>query len=193
MSSTAAVLLALALWTGPASPRARAGRYTGAPRPQRPHAAADPLALASSLDLLAVCLAAGMAVSAAAAATAPAAPPRLARVLQRAAALLAVGADPGVAWSTPPGTAEADDPHTEALLGLARRSARSGAALADGVADLAAQCRHDASQSAVAAAERAGVLIAGPLGLCFLPAFVCVGIVPTVAGLAGRVLQAGLL
>ncbi len=26
------------------------------------------------------------------------------------------------------------------------------------------------------------VLIAGPLGLCFLPAFVCLGIVPVVAG-----------
>nr|WP_207949647.1 type II secretion system F family protein [Mycobacterium eburneum] len=194
MNGTAAVLLALALWTGagPTAVRARAGRRTAVPRRrQRPHAAADPLALASSLDVLAVCLAAGMAVSAAAAATAPAAPPRLARVLQRAAALLAVGADPAVAWSTPNG--EADDPHTEALLRLARRSARSGAALADGVADLAAQCRHDATQSAVAAAERAGVLIAGPLGLCFLPAFVCLGIVPTVAGLAGHVLQAGLL
>jgi pilus assembly protein TadC len=45
----------------------------------------------------------------------------------------------------------------------------------------------------VAAAERAGVLIAGPLGLCFLPAFVCLGIVPVVAGLAGEVFGSGLL
>ena len=36
-------------------------------------------------------------------------------------------------------------------------------------------------------------LIAGPLGLCFLPAFVCLGIIPVVAGLAGDVLQSGLL
>jgi hypothetical protein len=28
-------------------------------------------------------------------------------------------------------------------------------------------------------------LIAGPLGLCFLPAFVCLGVVPVIAGLAG--------
>jgi hypothetical protein len=46
---------------------------------------------------------------------------------------------------------------------------------------------------AAATAERAAVLIAGPLGLCFLPAFVCLGIVPVVAGLAGHLLQSGLL
>ena len=58
---------------------------------------------------------------------------------------------------------------------------------------MADQCRHDAAHTAAAAAERAGVLIAGPLGLCFLPAFVCLGIAPVVAGLAGQVLQSGLL
>ncbi|MDS0337738.1 type II secretion system F family protein, partial [Mycobacterium intracellulare] len=90
-------------------------------------------------------------------------------------------------------SARPDDTHIEALLRLARRSASSGAALADGVAELADQSRHDAAHAATAAAERAGVLIAGPLGLCFLPAFVCLGIVPVVAGLAGDVLQSGLL
>jgi hypothetical protein len=30
------------------------------------------------------------------------------------------------------------------------------------------------------------VLITAPLGLCFLPAFVCLGIVPVVVGLAGQ-------
>jgi hypothetical protein len=53
------------------------------------------------------------------------------------------------------------------LLRLARRSASSGAALAGGVAELADQSRHDAAHTAAAAAERARVLIAGPLGLCF--------------------------
>ena len=32
--------------------------------------------------------------------------------------------------------------------------------------------------------ERAGVLAAAPLGLCFLPSFVCLGIVPIVVGIA---------
>jgi len=199
--TTAAVLLAVALWIGPgpllvrarAGTPARAHRLRAGPTPG-PARGPDPLAVASSLDVLAVCLAAGMAVSTAAAATAPSAPPKLARVLRRAADLLALGADAGIAWSVSPDLpAEAVDAQTDALLRLARRSASSGAALADGVAELADQSRHDAIHAASAAAERAGVLIAGPLGLCFLPAFFCLGIVPVVVGLAGDVLQAGLL
>ena len=143
--------------------------------------------------LLAVCLAAGMAVSSAAAAAAPSAPPKLAGALRRAADLLALGADPSVAWSISPDVRGSADVQTDALLRLARRSACSGAALADGVAELADESRHDAAHAAAAAAERAGVLIAGPLGLCFLPAFVCLGLVPVVAGLAADVLQSGLL
>lgn len=195
--STAAVLLAAALLSGagPAAVRARAGLVVHPSQaPRRPTRDPDPLAVASSLDVLAVCLAAGMAVSAAAAGTAPSAPPLLAGVLRRAADLLALGADPAVAWSAPPGlSARAVDAQTDALLRLARRSASSGAALADAVAGLAAQCRQDAAHGAAAAAERAGVLIAGPLGLCFLPAFVCLGVVPVVAGLAGDLLRSGLL
>jgi pilus assembly protein TadC len=192
--SAAAVLLAVAVWIGPGPSvvRARAGLAARAHR-LRQGAPAVP-AVASSLDVLAVCLAAGMAVSTAAAATAASAPPKLARVLRRAADLLALGADPAVAWSiSPDPPAGFVDPQTDALLRLARRSASSGAALAAGVAELADQSRHDAAHAATAAAERAGVLIAGPLGLCFLPAFVCLGIVPVVAGLAGDVLQSGLL
>lgn len=197
--NAAAVLLAAALWIGPgpARVRARAGTPARGHRPlpgRRQAQGPDPLAVASGLDVLAVCLEAGMAVSAAAAAAAPSAPAPLDRVLRRAADLLALGADPTVAWSIPPDLPiKSADTQVDALLRLARRSASSGAALAAGVAELADQCRHDAAHAATAAAERAGVLIAGPLGLCFLPAFVCLGIVPVVAGLAGDVLQSGLL
>jgi pilus assembly protein TadC len=158
--------------------------------PVRKPSGPDPLAIASSLDVLAVCLAAGMAVSTAAAATARSAPPPLAHILRRAADLLALGADPAVAWSA---VSNPVDPQIDALLRLARRSSASGVALADAVSGLARQCRQDATHAAAATAERAGVLIAGPLGLCFLPAFVCLGIVPVIAGLAGDFLQSGLL
>jgi pilus assembly protein TadC len=195
--STAAMLLAAALLSGagPSTVRARAGVPARAHRtPRRSPGGVDPLAIASSLDVLAVCLAAGMPVSTAAAAAAPSAPAPLAMLLRRAADLLALGADPAVAWSAPTDLAAGClDAQTAALLRLARRSAASGAALAEGVAELAVQCRHDAAAAAAAAAERAAVLIAGPLGLCFLPAFVCLGIVPVVAGLAGDLLQSGLL
>jgi len=187
-----AVLLAAAVLMSPgsASVRRRAGldrrvparALAAAPRPDR-------LAVAAGLDVLAVCLTAGMAVPSAAAATAPTSPPQLAAVLRRAADLLALGADPATAWSSPVG---ALDRHSESLLRLARRSADSGAALADGVAELAVAARQEAADAARATAERASVLIAGPLGLCYLPAFVCLGIVPVVAGLAGKVLGSGL-
>lgn len=195
--STAAVLLAVALLVGahPAAVRARAATASRGQRQARPRAyGPDPLAVASGLDVLSVCLTAGMAVSAAAAATAPSAPPGLAQVLRRAADMLALGADPAIAWAAagdrPAGIV---DVSADGLLRLARRSASSGAALAEGVVALAAQSRQDAGHAASAAAERAGVLIAGPLGLCFLPAFVCLGLIPVVAGLAGEVLQSGLL
>jgi pilus assembly protein TadC len=131
-----------------------------------------------------------MAVSTAASATAPSAPAGLARLLSRAADLLALGAEPASAWTSPGGPV---GKNAEALLRLARRSASSGTALAQGVAELADQSRHEAADAASAAAERASVLIAGPLGLCYLPAFVCLGIIPVVAGLAGDVLRSGIL
>ncbi|WP_102144799.1 type II secretion system F family protein [Mycobacterium hubeiense] len=189
----AAVLLAAAvLVSGGRTPvRRHAGLVESARRRQASRQpAADPLAAASAFDVLAACLSAGMAVASAAAATAPSAPPQLSQVLTRAADLLALGADPATAWSNP--TAPLDS-HAEALLRLARRSAASGAALAQAVGELADQSRRAAADAATAAAERASVLIAGPLGLCYLPAFLCLGIVPVVAGLAGDVLQAGFL
>jgi len=188
--SWAALLLATALMLATDSrPRMRAGLQVVRHRstPTRSH---DPLAAASSLDVLAACLRSGMAVSTAASATAPSAPAPLAAALGRAADLLALGAEPATAWTNATGP---DDKTVEALLRLARRSAASGAALAQGVVDLADQSRHEAAATATAVAERASVLIAGPLGLCYLPAFVCLGIVPVVAGLAGDVLGSGIL
>jgi pilus assembly protein TadC len=186
----AAMLLAIAVMVGGPPSRARfrvAPR--AAPAPPERGRQRDPLAFASTLDVLAACLRSGMAVSTAAAVAAPWAPPQLARSLLRAADLLALGADRSTAWAHP-----ADgDRHVEALLRLARRSASSGTALAQGVLELAVRSRDDAADTARASAERASVLIAGPLGACYLPAFLCLGIVPVVAGLAGDVLRSGIL
>jgi pilus assembly protein TadC len=186
--SLAALLLAAAvlIGPGPARPRLRPVRRRGAAAAGERRA--DPLAEASALEVFAACLRAGMPVSTAARATVPSAPPPLAAVLTRAADLLALGADPAEAWADANACGRA-----AALLRLARRSARSGTALAHGVAELAEQARADAADAAHAAAERAGVLIAAPLGVCFLPAFVCLGIVPVVAGLAGDLLRTGLV
>lgn len=189
--SIAALLLAAALLiaAGPSAVRRRIAKLP--PQPlidRRNRSGADPFAAASALDVLSVCLAAGMTVPAAAGATADFAPPELGAMLRRAADLLALGADPDTAWQI--GTGEANSDGCVALARLARRSASSGSALAGGAAELAEHERRKATDSAAAAAERAGVLIAGPLGLCFLPAFVCLGIVPVVAGLAGKIFGA---
>lgn len=184
--SIAALLLAAAVLiaAGAARPRQRIGLDPRRKSSRSVRAAqAHPFAPASAFDVFAVCLAAGMPVSAAAAATAPTAPATLRASLQRAADMLALGGDPQNAWEPP----RDGDEECQALMRLARRSAHSGSALARGVAELAEQSRRQAADTAAATAERAGVLIAGPLGLCFLPAFVCLGVVPVIAGLASEV------
>ncbi|MDV8024990.1 type II secretion system F family protein [Rhodococcus sp. IEGM 1330] len=148
----------------------------------------DPLAVATTFDLLAACLRSGLPVSTAAAAAAHSAPTSFGVALRKAADLLDLGADAETAWD-----AVAQDPETEALARMARRSARAGSSMASAMTELAATQRTRAEDASAAAAERAGVLISGPLGLCFLPAFICLGIIPVVIGLAGNVLGGGLL
>jgi Flp pilus assembly protein TadB len=142
----------------------------------------DLLTVAATWDLLAACLRAGLPVPTAITAVADQLPPHVATGLKESADLLALGADPDTAWS--PATS---CPDTAALARGARRASQSGTALADLVTDLAATARTHATDTAEETAQRAGVLIAAPLGLCFLPAFVCLGIVPVIAGLAKQI------
>jgi Flp pilus assembly protein TadB len=143
---------------------------------------ADPLTIAATWDLLAACLRAGLPVPTAVTAVAGELPADAAKALRASADLLALGADPDTAWQ--PAT---NCPHTAVLARGARRAAQSGTALADLVTDLASTVRANATDAAEATAQRAGVLITAPLGLCFLPAFVCLGIVPVIAGLAAQI------
>lgn len=148
----------------------------------------DAHAVPATFDLFAACLRAGLPVATAAEVVAATAPTAMGRSLRRAADLLSLGADPVTAWES-----AAADPATEALARMARRSARSGSSLSGSMTELAEQHRGHIEDTASAAAERAGVLISGPLGLCFLPAFICLGIVPVVVGLASEVLGGGLI
>ena len=139
----------------------------------------DPLRLAGACDLLAACLRAGLAVEQAARAVADQLPAQVGVELRRAAELLALGADPDTAWR--PCIAV---PVIGKLARAARRSSASGAELAGVAAAAADEARAEAGDSAEAGAQRAAVLIAGPLGVCFLPAFLCLGVIPVVIGLA---------
>lgn len=138
------------------------------------------------LDLLASCLAGGAALPAAARAVGAAVPGPGGRRLQAVAALLAVGAPPQEAWSALSGGAP-DDPLAPAARALARAS-DGGAPVAAAVARMAVEARADARSVAEQAARRVGVHVVAPLGLCFLPAFVLLSVVPVVAGLAGPLL-----
>jgi pilus assembly protein TadC len=187
-----ALAVAVLIGAGPLSVRRRVRAtplHKPSPPPHELSTAADPLAGAAALDIFAVCLATGMAVPPAARAAARCAPPALATTLRRAADLLVLGAEPAKAWAADPNPGR--DDQERALVRLAGRSAMSGTALAESVTELAEASRQDARHAAAAAAERAAVVIAGPLGLCFLPAFICLGVVPVVAGLATEVFGSG--
>lgn len=148
----------------------------------RPVRAGPDPAVPLALDLLAVALRAGQPVERAVLAAAPAAGGRSAALI-RVGRLLQLGADPADAWAS-----VADDPALAPVAAVAQRSADSGVRLANGLEALAGDLRGQARRQGLARAQRAGVLAAAPLGLCFLPAFVCLGIAPALVGLSGRLL-----
>jgi Flp pilus assembly protein TadB len=154
-------------------------------RTRRPRAPAVDIAtrlrLAGTLDLLAACLRAGLPVPSALEAVAGTAPAEAGTALRSTAGLLALGSGPHEAWARVqaiPGLGE--------LASAAIRTSRSGAAFATAAADLAGRFRDELATDAEERAERAGVALALPVGLCFLPAFFCLGVLPVVLGLAGR-------
>lgn len=139
------------------------------------------LELAAIWDLFAACLRAGLPIPQAIKAVTDGVAGAEMDALRSTASLLLLGADPAQAW------AEARaGPRTAELARAAQRTARSGSALAGVAEEMAAQLRISMSDAAEAKAQRAGVLIAGPLALCFLPAFLCLGVAPVVLGLVGR-------
>lgn len=141
-----------------------------------------------ALDLLAACLAGGASPAAALTAVAGAVPGPLGARLSHVSARLLAGAPPAEAWDALAGGT--DGPAADAARALARTSL-SGAPVADAVAGVAAEAALAAAARAQARARRAGVLVVLPLGLCFLPAFVLIGVVPVVVGLLGPLLDAG--
>ncbi|MEU7086682.1 type II secretion system F family protein [Streptomyces achromogenes] len=137
-------------------------------------------------DLLAACIAAGAAPVIAAHAVGEALGGPVGQALARGAAEVRLGGAPADAWR---GLALL--PGAGALARLLERADDSGLAAAGPVARLASDARAEWARTATARARRAAVLISAPVGLCFLPAFVAVGVVPVVIGLAGGVTGGG--
>ena len=145
---------------------------------------ADRRRLAVHADLVAACLDSGMAIGAALSAVSAAAPPAdpdpddPVRRLDAVAALLLLGAEPDRAWS-----GAQEHPDLAALAAAARRSAVGGTTLADAVREHAVTLRASVAAASDRSASRAGVSMTAPLGLCFLPAFLCLGLAPVIVGL----------
>jgi len=142
----------------------------------------DP-ALPFVLDLAAAALRAGRPLAEALELSAPAGRADSAAALVRVARLLRLGAEPATAWASVAGT----DP-VAAIVPVAVRSATSGVKLAGACERLAAELRADRRARAAARAQRAGVFAMGPLAACFLPSFTCLGVIPTVVGIAATAL-----
>ncbi|MFF0445824.1 type II secretion system F family protein [Streptomyces sp. NPDC004609] len=137
-------------------------------------------------DLLAACVSAGAGPREAAEAVGESLGGPLGERLLTTAAELRLGGEPARAWggfARIPGALE--------LARCLERADTTGAPAAEPVSRLARRLRAARSRAATVRARRAQVLITAPVGLCFLPAFLAVGVAPVVIGLAGGLLNAG--
>ncbi|MDQ0992206.1 type II secretion system F family protein [Streptomyces sp. V3I7] len=137
-------------------------------------------------DLLAACIAAGAAPVIAAQAVGEALAGPVGEGLARGAAEVRLGGEPADAWSR-----LAAMPGAAALARLLQRADESGLPAAVPVARIAADARAEWARTATARARRAAVMVTAPVGLCFLPAFIAVGVLPVVIGLASGVVGGG--
>ena len=98
--------------------------------------------------------------------------------LSATAARLSLGGDPGAVWSE-----LADDPALGPLGRTMARAHRTGAPVVAAVEALSEDLARTARAQVEDRARAVGVRAAVPLGVCLLPAFLLLGIVPVVAGL----------
>ena len=184
-------------WGAAVGPLAALGVYAGvgvlepgSAQARRGREAAD---LPLACDLLAGCLVSGAALPSAASASARALGGPLAERLVEIATRLDLGAPTAEAWAAfaqVEGRGAAAREHRRSLADVSRAvsaAAESGAPLAEVLAGLAEDARARALLEARLRARAVGVRAVLPLGLCFLPAFVLLGVVPLVAGMAGQV------
>ncbi|MGW2643937.1 type II secretion system F family protein [Streptomyces sp. NPDC001393] len=159
------------------------GRELAASRAEPVDAAAATRQLPLAADLLAACVAAGAGPVIAAQAVGEALDGPVGQALARGAAEVRLGGEPTDAWRRLAGL-----PGAAPLARLLERADESGLPAAGPAARLAADARAQWARAATARARRAAVLISAPVGLCFLPAFIAVGVLPVVIGLAGGVM-----
>ncbi|MFF8610241.1 type II secretion system F family protein [Streptomyces sp. NPDC015346] len=179
VGGTAGLLVALAAGWGARRWSVRRG---GSAVPDDGEAARQ---LPLAADLLAACVSAGAGPGEAAEAVGGSLGGPVGERLARTAAELRLGGEPADVWRR-----FGAIPGAEGLARCLERAGSSGAPAAEAVSRHAADLRADRARKAAARAQRAQVLITAPVGLCFLPAFLAVGVAPVVIGLAGGLLRA---
>jgi len=189
----ACALVALLPWTGrwrgaggPAARRPLVGWVRAAVdrRPDRSGAGSSPLDPAFVLDLCAAAVRGGAPVPTALAVTGRYLGQQEGDALVRAGTALGLGAPWEAAWAGAP-------PSIATLARALRVGWEAGASPAPQLVAAAARLRRDRRARVRAAAGALGVRLTLPLGLCFLPAFVLLGLGPVVLGLAGDLRGAG--
>jgi Flp pilus assembly protein TadB len=130
-----------------------------------------------AVHLLGACLEAGAATSTALASVCAALPGAVAEELRPVHHQLTLGADPLAAWRD-----LAMHPQLGPLGRAMARAHRSGASVRDAIAGLAVELAAQSRIRTEALARSVEVRAAAPLGACFLPAFLLLGVVPMVAG-----------
>ncbi|MFJ8432051.1 type II secretion system F family protein [Kitasatospora sp. NPDC094019] len=136
-------------------------------------------------ELLAACLGSAASPAEAVAAVGRSVGAPMGPRLLSTAAELALGAPPELCWQR----LGKEHPPLAPLARCLVRTSLSGAPAATALAGLASGQRAEAVRAAHARVRRAGVLATAPLGLCFLPAFVLIGVAPVVVGLTTRFSQ----
>jgi Flp pilus assembly protein TadB len=164
----AAVIAALGCWWG-----------TGRMEPPSVRRRRELLAasIPHAVDLLAASLVVGLSPGAALEEITVVVEPPLAEELAELTSRLRMGVDPVTVWRDLAG-------HPQ-LGGLGRavlRAVESGASVADAMSRLADDQRRLNHAEVEGRARAVGVKAAVPLGVCLLPAFILVGVVPLVAG-----------
>lgn len=133
--------------------------------------------LPGALDLVVAALEAGRPPGSALGLVAGSVDDPLSSELATIAARLSAGGDPRAVW-----THLAEHPVLGPVGRAFARADDSGMAVGRVVRAVAEEMRRTRRAAARERSRRVGVRTAGPLGLCFLPAFFLVGVVPAIAG-----------
>ncbi|GAA2346802.1 type II secretion system F family protein [Streptomyces cuspidosporus] len=137
-------------------------------------------------DLLTACLAAGAGPRKAAEAVGRSLGGPVGERLAQAAAELRLGGEPAAAWGR-----IAALPGAQGLARALERAGTTGAPAVEPVSRLAADSRAEQARQADTRVQRATVLATAPLGACYLPGFLLIGVVPVMLGLAAGLTRGG--